>query len=195
MGRRLWSILHIIVPQPFASVYGVYSKNEENIISISNKLDFTLKWKLTRENIWLSCWRNSKLPNKYQHNTVLLLGCHSDFSLMVCFRDDNCHSPALTRSRMAGGDILQGQKWFSDFATKHLTIQIFQKPTSVEEVDTGDHMQGIYIYPDWSSCVEGVWERHTLIQGQDCQIHARFNVLFSRVLLQNRGNRLCGRGD
>ena len=40
-------------------------------------------------------------------------------------------------------------------------------------------MQGLYIYPDWSSCVEGVWERHTLIQGQDCQIPFRCLIFFS----------------
>ena len=48
----------------------------------------------------------------------------------------------------------------------------------MEEINKGDHMQGLYIYPDWSSCVDGLWERHTLIQGQGFQIPQRFNVFF-----------------
>ena len=26
--------------------------------------------------------------------------------------------------------------------------------------------QGVYIYPDWSSCVSGTWDNHTLVTGQ-----------------------------
>ena len=37
-------------------------------------------------------------------------------------------------------------------------------------VVAGDHLQGVYIYPDWSSCVQGTWEHHVLVQGEGRQL-------------------------
>ena len=42
----------------------------------------------------------------------------------------------------------------------------YREPISAEEIYEGDHKEGLYIYPDWSSCVEGVWEHHMLIEGE-----------------------------
>ena len=37
---------------------------------------------------------------------------------------------------------------------------------TAEEIYEGEHREGLYIYPDWSSCVEGVWEHHMLTEGE-----------------------------
>ena len=42
----------------------------------------------------------------------------------------------------------------------------YTEPVSAEEIYSGDHREALYIYPDWSSCVEGVWEHHMLIEGE-----------------------------
>lgn len=31
-------------------------------------------------------------------------------------------------------------------------------------------MEGVYIYPDWASCVRGAWAKHTLVQGVQCSL-------------------------
>ena len=47
-----------------------------------------------------------------------------------------------------------------------LSMFYSQEPNSAEDPqDDLEPRQGLYIYPDWSSCVEGVWQHHTLIQG------------------------------
>ena len=42
----------------------------------------------------------------------------------------------------------------------------YRQPTTAEEIYEGDHMEGLYIYPDWASCVEGLWEHHMLVEGK-----------------------------
>ena len=42
----------------------------------------------------------------------------------------------------------------------------YMEPVSAEEIYSGDHREALYIYPDWSSCVEWVWEHHMLIEGE-----------------------------
>ena len=42
----------------------------------------------------------------------------------------------------------------------------YKKPISAERIYELEHREGLYIYPDWSSCVEGVWENHILVQGE-----------------------------
>ena len=36
----------------------------------------------------------------------------------------------------------------------------------IEEED----VEGVYVYPDWSSCVSGTWRKHILVQGRYCNI-------------------------
>ena len=38
--------------------------------------------------------------------------------------------------------------------------------TDKEEVEAGAVVEGVYIYPDWSSCVRGEWSGHMLVQGE-----------------------------
>ena len=42
----------------------------------------------------------------------------------------------------------------------------YREPTTAEEIYEGEHREGLYIYPDWASCVEGLWEHHMLIEGE-----------------------------
>ena len=42
----------------------------------------------------------------------------------------------------------------------------YRQPTTAEEIYEGEHLEGIYIYPDWVSCVEGLWEHHMLLEGE-----------------------------
>ena len=42
----------------------------------------------------------------------------------------------------------------------------YRKPISADRIYELEHREGLYIYPDWSSCVEGVWENHILVQGE-----------------------------
>ena len=42
----------------------------------------------------------------------------------------------------------------------------YRKPISAEKIYELEHREGLYIYPDWSSCVEGVWENHILVEGK-----------------------------
>ena len=41
----------------------------------------------------------------------------------------------------------------------------YSEPLTAEEVYEGEHKEGLYIYPDWSACIQGVWEHHLLIEG------------------------------
>ena len=42
----------------------------------------------------------------------------------------------------------------------------YREEITAKEIYEGEHREGLYIYPDWSSCVEGVWEHHMLIEGE-----------------------------
>ena len=42
----------------------------------------------------------------------------------------------------------------------------YREPITAEEIYEGEHREGLYIYPDWSSCVEGLWEHHMLVEGE-----------------------------
>ena len=33
-----------------------------------------------------------------------------------------------------------------------------------------DEVEGVYVYPDWSSCVSGTWRHYTLVQGRYCRV-------------------------
>ena len=54
----------------------------------------------------------------------------------------------------------------------------YMEPVSAEEIYEGDHKEALYIYPDWTSCVEGVWEHHMLIEGKDNSIFSIFKLAF-----------------
>ena len=43
----------------------------------------------------------------------------------------------------------------------------YREPTTAEEIYEGEHREGVYIYPDWTSCVEGLWEHHMLVEGKE----------------------------
>ena len=42
----------------------------------------------------------------------------------------------------------------------------YMEPITAEEIYEGEFHEGLYIYPDWASCIEGVWEYHMLIEGK-----------------------------
>ena len=42
----------------------------------------------------------------------------------------------------------------------------YREPTTAEEIYEGEQREGLYIYPDWVSCVEGLWEHHMLVEGE-----------------------------
>ena len=33
-----------------------------------------------------------------------------------------------------------------------------------------DEVEGVYVYPDWSSCVSGTWRHYTLVRGRYCRV-------------------------
>ena len=43
----------------------------------------------------------------------------------------------------------------------------FPKVDDEEGVQKGE---GVYVYPDWSSCVSGTWRHYTLVQGRYCRV-------------------------
>ena len=59
----------------------------------------------------------------------------------------------------------------------------YRQPTTSEEIYEGDHMEGLYIYPDWASCVEGLWEHHMLVEGKTKRFSAHLIIVIVRVPL------------
>ena len=43
---------------------------------------------------------------------------------------------------------------------------VYTQPITQAEVEAGAVVEGVYIYPDWSSCVRGEWSGHMLVQGE-----------------------------
>ena len=43
---------------------------------------------------------------------------------------------------------------------------MYSRPVSRAEVDEGAELEGVYIYPDFAACVQGIWAKHILVQGK-----------------------------
>ena len=66
-----------------------------------------------------------------------------------------------------------------------ITLQgalFYERPVTWTEVERGDVLEGVYIYPDWASCVRGAWAKHTLVQGSE--VAARVSTKLCCVVLQ-----------
>ena len=56
-----------------------------------------------------------------------------------------------------------------------------------DDREDGD-VEGVYVYPDWSSCVSGTWRKHVLVQGRYCNISSAVvsnNILKIKTSVMN----------
>ena len=82
-----------------------------------------------------------------------------------CFQE-TFFDTSVTQLQLAG---LAASSWFL-FARGLQGAAVYPGAGARGGVVAGEHIQGVYIYPDWSSCVQGTWEHHILVQGEGRQL-------------------------
>ena len=107
------------------------------------------------------------------------LGDWISLSLQTCRQAGDClmeQFQDIELSRLEGGD---GRSWYitssSGWSLKHPRFPrapAYQGAFYYEEPagEVGGVRRGLYVYPDWSSCVSGRWRDHLLEEGGYCTI-------------------------